>query len=248
VIQEQVVTISFFKYKSLKDKWWAFKQMKKARQQLAGMESLNFHKLLGTGSGNGFSIWPDFSVYALLNVWNSYRAAQKAILNMPVFLNMQARSSHQLTVYMQSVRSKGSWNQQNPFTDLSATAPDEPIAVITRASIAPKKLFTFWKNVPSVSKSLQKIEGMAFSKGIGELPLMEQATFSIWKSRKDMVNYAYRGNKHREMIKKTKQLGWYTEELFAEFKLMRVEYDWPELDLHLLKNSNMLKLSHSANS
>jgi hypothetical protein len=239
VIQEQVVTITFFKFDGFKDKWWALKQMKKARQQLSDINSLHFHKLLGSGSGNGFSLWPDFSVYAFLGVWNSYHAARKALLNFPVFLNMQARASHQLMLYMQSVRAKGSWNQLAPFNQEAESQAGEPIAVITRASIAPGKLFSFWKNVPSVSKALRKIDGMAFSKGIGEIPLLEQATFSIWKNRKTMVNYAYRGKKHREMIKKTQQLGWYSEELFAEFKILRVEQNWPGLDISILRNSSL---------
>lgn len=238
--EEQVVTISFFKYNTIKSKWWALKQMKKARRQLAGLESLHFHKLLGSGSGNGFSIWPDFSVYALLCVWPSYRVARRAVRNFPVFLNMQARAESQMTVFLQAIRAKGSWNQRQPFRVGTATDPDEPIAVITRASIARNKLLSFWRQVPAVSSKLQKVKGMAFSKGIGEFPLIEQATFSIWQSRKAMADYAYRGKKHREMIKKTHLLNWYSEELFAEFKILNIEQDSPYF------NGQILKLRHSA--
>lgn len=236
---KQVVTVSFFKYNNINSKWWALKQMKKAHRQLSELEHLHFYKLLGSGSGNGFSIWPDFSVYALLCAWPSYLAARKAVNNFHVFLNMHTRADRQMTVFLQAIRAKGTWDQRQPFRVCAETSADEPIAVITRASIARNKLFSFWKQVPTVSRKLQKVKGMAFSKGIGELPIMEQATFSIWQSRNAMTDYAYRGKKHREMIKKTHQLNWYNEELFAEFKILNIEQKVPYF------NQQILKLQHS---
>ncbi len=208
--------------------------MQKAPEALSQISSLTFYKLLGSGSGNGFSIWPDFSVYALLCVWESEQAAGEALSHQPVFQNMRVRSGHQLTVYMESTRCKGTWNDQQPFDGKAQHHEDEPIAVITRASIAPKQLISFWKNVPSVSQQLANVEGVTFSKGVGEVPLLEQATFSIWKSRQHMVNYAYYGKKHRDIIKKTHELNWYTEELFSEFRLLKIEQDWPGFDMQLL--------------
>ena len=215
------------------------RQMQQARAALSKIPSLSFYKLLGSGSGNGFSIWPDLSVYAVLCVWESKTAARQALRNRSVFLNMQAKAKNQFTVHMQATKCKGSWDQLQPFEQKAEGHEDEPLAVITRASIAPKKLYSFWKRVPSVSRRLERINGIAFSKGIGEIPLLEQATFSIWKSRQHMVNYAYQGKKHREMIKKTHEKKWYSEELFSEFKLLRVEQDWPGLNLGLLKNSTI---------
>lgn len=235
MVKSQLVTLSFFRYRGIKHQWWAMRQMQQSRKALSQIPSLDFFKLLGSGSGNGFSIWPDFSVYAVLCVWKSQLAARKALRNYPVFLNMQAKAVDQFTVYMQSIKCKGSWDQHQPFDSKASHQEDEPLAVITRASIAPKKLFSFWRRVPSVSRRLESVAGVAFSKGIGEIPLLEQATFSIWKSRKHMIDYAYRGKKHREMIKKTYEMNWYTEELFSEFKLLKVEQDWPGLDLGLLK-------------
>lgn len=209
--------------------------MQKSRKALAQIPSLTFYKLLGSGSGNGFSIFPDFSVYAILGVWKSLQEARKAVRNQPVFLNMQSRAIHQFTAYMQSTRCKGTWNQEKPFDGKAEHHQDEPIAVITRASINPKKLFSFWRKVPAVSRKLDAMKGVAFSKGVGEIPLLEQATFSIWQSRQHMYDYAYRGKKHREIIKKTHEMNWYTEELFSEFRLLQVEQDWPELDTRLLQ-------------
>ena len=62
-----VTTISFFKYRT--NKFWAFKQMYLAFELLSKVPGLNFFKLLGTGAGAGFSLYPDFSTYAILCVW-----------------------------------------------------------------------------------------------------------------------------------------------------------------------------------
>jgi hypothetical protein len=66
---------------------------------------------------------------------------------------------------------------------------------------------------------------LVFSKGIGEFPLLMQATFSLWKSAESMMDYAYKNPKHTEMVKKTRELGWYSEELFARFEPYKIEGD-----------------------
>lgn len=224
----QVATISFFQYKG-KQKWWAFRQMKIAPPQLDKLQDLQFFKMLGSGGGNGFSILPDFSVYAVLCVWKSYASAKESLRRAQTFCNMQTRASHYLHVYMKATRSKGSWSGKSPFNDCIKYQEGEPIAILTRASIAPSKLVSFWKNVPKVSEKLQTYnEGLIFSKGIGELPIIQQATFSIWQSRKKMAEYAYQGKKHQEMIRKTRELQWYTEEMFVELTPFKIEHQWPE--------------------
>ena len=65
----EMTTISFIKYK--KNKYWAFKQMGEGYKFFKNVEGLLFFKFLGTGSGTGFSLFPDFSVYAILCVWES---------------------------------------------------------------------------------------------------------------------------------------------------------------------------------
>jgi hypothetical protein len=50
-----------------------------------------------------------------------------------------------------------------------------------------------------------------------------QATFSVWSSADAMFDYAYSNPKHAEMVKKTRELNWYSEELFARFEPYKVE-------------------------
>ncbi len=241
----KIVSISFFNYKGI-NKWWALKQMQEAPKALIKTSDLQFFKLLGSGAGNGFSILPDLSVYAVLCQWSSYASACEHLLGHRVFEGMKDRSRHFLHVFMQPVRAKGTWDGIQPFEAAADYITGKPIAVLTRARIAGNKLYSFWKNVPKVSKKLQAhTDGIAFSKGIGEVPLLQQATFSIWKDRQSMVDYAYKGKNHQEMIRKTHQLGWYREELFAEFSLLNIIQNWPDFDMELLQNISAQTLKAS---
>ncbi len=82
---QQIVTITFFRYKGWKNKWWAFQQMGLAPEQLVTIPSLSFSKLLGSGAGKGFSVAPNFAVYGLLCVWDNEMVALNNFANHMVF-------------------------------------------------------------------------------------------------------------------------------------------------------------------
>ncbi len=73
---QQTLTISFFRYKGLANKFWGMSQMYLAREPMQKMAGLEFFKPLGTGSGAGYSIIPDFSVYGILAVWEDVSYAE----------------------------------------------------------------------------------------------------------------------------------------------------------------------------
>ena len=213
--------------------------MQSAKGSLKSVHGLNFFKLLGSGGGNGFSIVPDLTTYAFLAVWESSSDADQFFNNHPFSQQALTRSTRYWTVFLEPTQVKGSWEGSQPFPVVTEAASDGPVAVLTRATIYPSKLLSFWQHVPVVSRRLEYHQaGLLFSKGIGEIPLLQQATFSVWKSREAMVAYAYQSAKHREMIKKTKALGWYKEELFAEFIPVRTAGNWPDLDEQILFSKN----------
>ena len=43
---------------------------------LADVSGLQFYKMLGTGAGSGFSIFPNLGQYAMLCVWENDQAAE----------------------------------------------------------------------------------------------------------------------------------------------------------------------------
>ena len=79
----QTTIISFFKYEGRKNKWQALERMGRSPLLKRNFQGLTFWKPLGTGSGNGFSIWPDWSTYGLLTVFETEQDAH-------LFLNSKA--------------------------------------------------------------------------------------------------------------------------------------------------------------
>jgi hypothetical protein len=61
-------------------------------------------------------------------------------------------------------------------------------------------------------------KGFIGSVGIGEIPFIKQATFSVWESKVDMKNFAYKLHEHTNVIAKTRKEKWYSEDLFVRFK------------------------------
>jgi hypothetical protein len=225
-MQGQIVTISFFRFAGFKQKYWAFKMMQLAHAQIGDQASgLSFYKLLGSGGEDGFSWKPNFGVYGLLCVWDDIGNAEHFLHHSPIFAEYAERASEHFTTYMQTLKSHGVWSGVRPFVE-TGTSADGHVAVVTRATIKPIKLAYFWSKVAGVSKSIELYKGKRFSVGIGEWPLIQQATFSIWDNHEAMTDYAYKNPMHQKVIKLTRAKGWYKEELFARFKPFQIEGVW----------------------
>ncbi|WP_411895394.1 hypothetical protein [Winogradskyella sp. A2] len=220
----QTTVISLFKYKGLRNKWKALGRMGRPPLLDSTINGLTFWKSFGSGSGNGFSLWPDFSTFGLLTVFNSEIDAE-SFLSSDVVNSYIKESTQYNHVLMHSIKAHGKWDKQEPFDASIPYDNTKPLAVITRATIKPKLVFKFWKYVPSVSKSMDGHEGLVYSKGIGEWPIFMQATFSLWTNGEHMMNYAYKNKKHADMVKKTRELGWYSEELFSRFHPFDIKGD-----------------------
>ena len=122
---------------------------------------------------------------------------------------------------MDPIEGHGLWDKKQPFGDLPKHADFEgPIGVLTRATIRLSKLRAFWGNVAGVANRMNNCKGLHTSFGIGELPFIKQATFSVWESKEAMKDFAYRMKEHNEVIQKTRKENWYSEELFVRFKLL----------------------------
>ena len=220
----QITVVSFFKYEGISHKWKALGRMGRPPLLDKSIDGLTFWKPLGTGSGNGFSIWPDFSTFGLLTVFDTEDATNK-FLDSKIIEAYTLNATAHSHVLMHSIKAHGYWSQQQPFIATKAYDKELPLVVITRATIKPKLAHKFWWHVPSVSKSMNGQPGLKYSKGIGEWPIFMQATFSLWDTGVQMMNYAYNTKKHADMVKKTRELGWYSEELFSRFHPFEIRGD-----------------------
>jgi hypothetical protein len=80
----------------------------------------------------------------------------------------------------------------------------------------------FWRAVPPVSGRLREAGGLLLSLGIGEVPVGRQGTFSVWRSAADLEAFAYGTPEHRDVVRRTREVGWYREELFARLAVLDV--------------------------
>jgi hypothetical protein len=134
---------------------------------------------------------------------------------------------------MKPMQTKGLWSGGNPFTPSSELDANNPLmAVITRATIKPNKVLKFWRFVPISQRPIQRgCEGLIYTKGVGEVPIVQMATFSVWENLDALKNYAYNSIEHREAIKKTHQINWYKEEMFTRFQPYKTMGKWEGKDL-----------------
>lgn len=64
-----------------------------------------------------------------------------------------------------------------------------------------------------------------FKIGIGEIPWLHQVTFSIWPDAAAMARFARRGP-HAEAIRAVRDEGWFSEELYARFRVLGEAGTW----------------------
>lgn len=212
-----LVTLNIIKYRK-KGFIWGLLSMAIFRIPLIFNKDVKFWKLMGCGKNGTFDINPDWQQWALMAVWETEETYQS--FNQTSFISWwwkkfgKERTDYLCTPY----ESHGKWDGKEPFGNPS---PDKnykgPIAVLTRATIRPTKAQDFWRNVPKVASSMNQAEGFITSVGIGEVPFIKQATFSIWENLESVKKFAYRQREHAEVVKQTRQKGWYSEELFARF-------------------------------
>ncbi|MBK7523038.1 MAG: hypothetical protein IPI53_02360 [Saprospiraceae bacterium] len=180
-----------------------------------------FFKLMGSGGGLGFDIKPDFARYSYLSIWDSEQDFVQCLRTNRVFELYHFLAKEIEVYHLQPKQVHGTWGGKQPFTVLDTENDGNQLAVITRATIKWKNILTFHKHVPEVSRLVSEAPGHILSVGIGEWPFRFQATFSIWKTMKDMENYAYKNVAHVNMITKTRSIGWYKEEMFARFIVLK---------------------------
>ena len=181
-------------------------------------KNISFYKLMGTGKNGGFDIQPQW------NQWVILRVIDKGEIGLPQFIQwfLKMFNCTSETFFLKPYNSYGVWDGKKCFGNLSNK--NEPtqtkIAVLTRATIRFSKLNAFWKNVPAVNTNILNSKGLIYSIGMGEIPLIKQATLSIWENIDAMKSFAYQQKEHVSVIQKTRKEDWYSEEMFTRFEVL----------------------------
>lgn len=199
------------------------------RPSLAMNKAMDFYKLMGCGKGGTFSPSPDWRQYAIFST--SRQVPELDPDHYPEWLRSYygkfihgfwnwARAE-QRSFILEPILSHGTWDGRDLFRDAKGNGNDGPIAVLTRATIRPTRAREFWANVPAMQEQIKHAPGLLYSVGIGEMPLLRQATFSVWENAEAMKAFAYQMQEHREVIQKTRSRQWYSEEMFTRFRVLQ---------------------------
>jgi spheroidene monooxygenase len=220
----QTGTLSLFRFSGPLARLWAFAQMGLARPGMAKTRGIGFWKLLGSGTGEGFTPLPNTAVYAILATWPDAETAREQTAQAPVFARYRRHAAESWTVFLTPVSARGHWTGQEPFAPQAAQGAG-PLAALTRATIRPRILLRFWRRVPRISEMIGRDPNVAFKIGVGEVPWLHQVTFSIWPDERSMAGFARTGP-HAEAIRAVRSEGWFREELYARFRVEGASGTW----------------------
>lgn len=188
-------------------------------------------RLMGCGSGDGFSILPDFRTYCLMSAVPD--EAQLERLRRTRWYRIIARPSmEQLHFVLRPLSGHGTWGGDPMFSYVNRPVGDAPFAVLTHARVTASSASAFWRSVSGIRAHLEHAEGCRYHIGFGEHPLLELATFSVWDDLERMRAFAYRQTTHHQVSRTARREHWLSESLFVRFAIERIEGDlahYPEL-------------------
>jgi spheroidene monooxygenase len=231
----QSVTLSLFRFGSARARAWALFQMGPARFALRAIRDIGTVKLCGSGVGQGFTPIPDTSVYAILATWPDHDTARRAMFGTHIFRRYAAMSEERMTLFLTPTAARGKWDGAEPFVPQDV-ATDGPVAALTRATVRLRTASRFWRHEPAISRAIGSDPNVLFKIGIGELPLVRQATFSVWPDTASMAAFARADGPHASAIRAVRDEGLFKEELYARFRVDAVDGCWagvtPDLTTH----------------
>lgn len=174
---------------------------------------------MGSGRNGTFDKIPDWQQWALLLV--AKNDGEAPLISSFIKRWYRFFGCEVFNILLQPVEGHGQWDGSEAFGPLPRQSDYEgQLAVLTRATIRINKLKYFWQHVAPVAQKMNEAGGFLFSIGIGEIPWIKQATFSVWSSKDAMKAFAYGTKEHTQVIQRTKQQRWYSEDMFVRFKIV----------------------------
>ena len=193
---------------------------------------LVFQKVLGSGEQGGFGLKPGLNFQGLFSAFDNLQSANDFVEHAPQVKAYQDRAEECFVAVLNPVSARGQWSgfelQAEPTheeTPHAATIDEPVVASLTRASIRTFKARQFWAQSPDAERDLEQANGCLLAVGLGEAPLLRQATFSLWKNQAAMDAYA-RSGAHQRAIQAAYGQRFFSESMFVRFRPLRLEGQW----------------------
>lgn len=202
---------------------WAWHRLAFSRWLPQPAPALRFMKTLGSGRDGGFGLAPSAAHQGLFCIFDHLADAQ-AFIASPLASHYRERSDECLIATLRPASARGSWSGMALAS--GEPVPDGmPLAALTRASIRPGAAAQFWRHAPAAQQDLANAPGCELAVGLGEAPLLRQATFSLWRDAKAMDAYARTGA-HQAAIQAAWQHRFFSESMFVRFAPIAVQGHW----------------------
>jgi spheroidene monooxygenase len=203
---------------------WGWSRLVLGNKPLRQVPGLGFSKVLGSGAGGGFGLAPSGTHQGLFLTFDEEDQARHFVEQSPVLDAYRSHARELCVALLRASSSKGSWDGAS--MTVTADAPvDGPVAALTRASIRPQHALSFWRLSPPAEVDLHAAAGCQLAAGLGEAPLLRQATFSLWTDTAAMTAYA-RSGAHQQAIHRAYSGGYFSETMFVRFVPLLVQGVW----------------------
>jgi len=200
--------------------WWRFLL---GRFALYRMPGLRFAKVLGSGFGGGFGMRPSLTRQGLFCVFAGETQAQR-FLQSGWLSRLNQDGIDWGWLQLQAYASRGSWSG-HPIAASTTEPPTGQVVSLTRASIRMSRALQFWRMAPPAERALTAAPGCRLAVGLGEAPLLRQATLSVWDSVAAMDGYA-RSGAHLEAIRTAYRREHFSESMFVRWRLQAHGGQW----------------------
>ncbi len=203
---------------------WGLSRLVLGERALGPVPGLRFARVLGSGRGGGFGLAPGFDHQGLMCFFDDEDSARSFAAQAPLMRAYRRHSRESLCALLRATSCRGSWGGAS----LAVTAPaqsDLPMAALTRASIRLRHAARFWRHAPATHDGIARAKGCRLAVGLGEAPLLRQATFSLWDNAQSMEAYA-RSGAHLAAIQGAHQQGWFSESMFVRFAPIEIVGEW----------------------
>ena len=225
--QQQTTVIALVKFR--RDcLHWGIPQLALRRYFIPEVPGLIFFKVLGSGYNGGFGMLPGLNYQGLCFHFDEEENAQNFLNHSNLLKQYELRSDEFFVSVLVPYDSRGSWSGEKITVHEKAknfALNKEPIASLTRASIRIRKMISFWSHTPETEGALSDVQGCMLSVGLGEAPLLRQATFTIWENLQSLELYSKNGA-HLDALRKAYQGNYFSESMFVRFRAKSMRGTW----------------------
>jgi hypothetical protein len=217
-------TIALLLLARLRSGAWGLSRLMRGERALGKAPGLRFARVLGSGREGGFGLAPGLDHQGLMCFFDDEDSARTFAQEATVMRAYRDHAHESLLALLRATSCRGTWSGASLAVTAAAQA-DMPMAALTRASIRLRHAAAFWQHAPATHDGIARADGCRLAVGLGEAPLLRQATFSLWDNSAAMDAYA-RSGAHLAAIKGAYEQGWFSESMFVRFAPISIEGEW----------------------